>query len=63
MKGTWRATYGDEVYLPVTPRDESPVMYVLLRTQESTQQAACGAEAGGGGGGFAGSGDAGANAE
>ncbi len=39
-EGNLAGDYGDEVYLPVTPRDESPVMYVLLRTRESTQQAA-----------------------
>ena len=39
-EGNLAGDYGDEVYLPVTPRNESPVMYVLLRTRESTQQAA-----------------------
>ncbi len=39
-EGNLAGDYGDEVYLPVTPRNESPVMYVLLRTRESTQAAA-----------------------
>ncbi|MGB9032569.1 MAG: FtsX-like permease family protein, partial [Acidobacteriaceae bacterium] len=39
-EGNLTGDYGDEVYLPVSPRNESPVMYVLLRTHESTQQAA-----------------------
>ncbi len=41
-EGSLTAQYGDEVYLPVTPHSETPVMYVLLRTRESTQQAAAG---------------------
>jgi predicted permease len=32
--------FGDQVYLPMTPANEQPVMYVLLRTRASTQQAA-----------------------
>jgi len=39
-EGNLGGGYGDEVYLPVTPRSESPVMYVLLRTHESTEEAA-----------------------
>jgi putative ABC transport system permease protein len=32
--------FGDEVFLPMSRTNEQPVMYVLLRTQASTQQAA-----------------------
>ncbi|HEY3706845.1 MAG TPA: ABC transporter permease [Terracidiphilus sp.] len=32
--------FGDEVYLPLTPTAEQPVMYVLARTRTSTQTAA-----------------------
>jgi predicted permease len=39
-EGNLAGDYGDEVYLPVTARDESPVMYMLLRTRASSQEAA-----------------------
>ncbi len=39
-EGNLAGDYGDEVYLPITTRNESPVMYVLLRTRESTRAAA-----------------------
>ncbi|MGC2545190.1 MAG: ABC transporter permease, partial [Silvibacterium sp.] len=32
--------FGDEVFLPMSRANEQPVMYILLRTQVSTQQAA-----------------------
>jgi len=32
--------FGDQVFLPMSRTNEQPVMYVLLRTQASTQQAA-----------------------
>ncbi len=32
--------FGDEVFLPMSRTNEQPVMYVLLRTQATTQQAA-----------------------
>jgi predicted permease len=32
--------FGDEVFLPMSRANEQPVMYILLRTQASTQQAA-----------------------
>jgi predicted permease len=34
--------YGDEVYLPMTTKQEQPVMYILLRTRASTPEAAAG---------------------
>jgi predicted permease len=39
-EGNLAGNYGDEAYLPMSPHNETPVMYVLLRTRESTQQAA-----------------------
>jgi predicted permease len=39
-EGNLAGNYGDEAYLPLSPHNETPVMYVLLRTRESTQQAA-----------------------
>jgi hypothetical protein len=39
-EGSLAGGFGDEVYLPVTLRSELPVMYVLLRTRESTREAA-----------------------
>lgn len=39
-EGSLAAGYGDEVYLPMTPNYTQPVMFVLLRTRVSTQQAA-----------------------
>ena len=39
-EGNLAGDYGDEVYLPITPHSETPVMYVLLRTRESTGEAA-----------------------
>jgi len=37
--GSLAAGAGDEVYFPLTPGSEMPVMYVLLRTHLSTQEA------------------------
>jgi predicted permease len=34
--------YGDEVYLPITAKEEEPVMEILLRTRASTPEAAAG---------------------
>lgn len=39
-EGTLAAGFGDQVYLPMTPGREQPVMYVLMRTRASTQTAA-----------------------
>ena len=39
-EGSLAESFGDEVYLPMTPANEQPVMYVLLRTHASTQEAA-----------------------
>jgi predicted permease len=39
-EGSLASDFGDEVYLPISRVNESPVMYVLLRTQASTVQAA-----------------------
>lgn len=39
-EGSVAAAFGDEVYLPMTRADEQPVMYILLRTQTDTAQAA-----------------------
>ena len=40
--GSLAGGFGDEVYLPMTPAREQPVMYVLLRTRASTSEAAAG---------------------
>jgi predicted permease len=34
------ASFGDEVYLPLTPAREQPVLYVLMRSQSTAQAAA-----------------------
>jgi ABC-type lipoprotein release transport system permease subunit len=39
-EGSLAGGFGDEVYLPMTPANEQPVMYVLLRTETGTQEAA-----------------------
>jgi len=39
-EGGLAGSFGDEVYLPVTPAREQPVLYVLMRSQSSTQAAA-----------------------
>jgi len=39
-EGSLSSGFGDEVYAPMSLTNEQPVMYVLLRTQASTQQAA-----------------------
>jgi len=41
-EGSLAGGFGDEVYLPMTAADEQPVMYILLRTQLTTEQAAQG---------------------
>ena len=38
-EGGLAATFGDEVYLPITPAREQPVLYVLMRSQATTQAA------------------------
>ena len=40
LDGSLASAFGDQVYLPMTPARERPVMYVLLRTRVSAQQAA-----------------------
>jgi predicted permease len=40
--GNLAGGFGDEVYLPMTPAREQPVMYVLLRTRSSASEAADG---------------------
>ncbi len=40
--GSLAGGFGDEVYLPMTPAREQPVMYVLLRTRSSASEAADG---------------------
>jgi predicted permease len=40
LDGNLASAFGDQVYLPMTPARERPVMYVLLRTRVSAQQAA-----------------------
>jgi len=39
-EGSLSGGFGDEVFLPMSRTNEQPVMYILLRTQLSTQQAA-----------------------
>ena len=39
-EGSLAGGFGDEVYLPMTPARERPVMYVLLHTRANTQAAA-----------------------
>jgi putative ABC transport system permease protein len=39
-EGSLSGNFGDEVFLPMSRTNEQPVMYVLLRTQATTQQAA-----------------------
>lgn len=39
-EGSLAAGVGDEVYLPMTPQQERPTMYVLLRTRASLAEAA-----------------------
>jgi ABC-type antimicrobial peptide transport system permease subunit len=39
-EGSLSSGFGDEIYAPMSRVNEQPVMYVLLRTQTSTQQAA-----------------------
>jgi predicted permease len=39
-EGSLAGNFDDEVYLPLSPAQEQPTMYVLLRTLASTQQAA-----------------------
>jgi predicted permease len=39
-EGGLATTFGDEVYLPLTPAKEQPVLYVLMRSQATTQAAA-----------------------
>jgi len=39
-EGSLAAAIADEVYLPMDPANDQPVMYVLLRTQTDTAQAA-----------------------
>jgi predicted permease len=38
--GSLTSGFGDEVYFPMTPAGERPVMYAMLRTRVSTQEAA-----------------------
>jgi predicted permease len=38
-EGSLAGTFGDELYLPLTPARERPVLYVLIRSQSSTQAA------------------------
>ena len=40
LEGNLAGSFGDEVYLPMTPANEAPVMYVLIRTRATTEQAA-----------------------
>lgn len=37
-EGGLASSYGDEVYLPLSPAREQPVLYVLLRSRVSTQE-------------------------
>lgn len=37
-EGGLASGYGDEVYLPLTPRNEQPVLYVLVRSGGGTQE-------------------------
>ena len=39
-EGGLAASFGDEVYLPLTPAREQPVLYVLMRSQSTAQAAA-----------------------
>ena len=39
-EGTLASGFGDEVYLPMTPSQERPTMYVLMRTRTSLEEAA-----------------------
>ncbi len=39
-EGGLAGSFGDEVYRPLTPAREQPVLYVLMRSQSSTQAAA-----------------------
>jgi len=39
-EGSLAGAVSDDVYLPMSPAQEEPVMYVLLRTQATTQEAA-----------------------
>ena len=39
-EGGLAGSFGDEVYLPLTPERERPVLYVLMHAQSSTQAAA-----------------------
>jgi hypothetical protein len=39
-EGGLAESFGDEVYLPLTPAHEQPVLYVLMRSQAATQSAA-----------------------
>jgi predicted lysophospholipase L1 biosynthesis ABC-type transport system permease subunit len=39
-EGGLAANFGDEVYLPLTPAREQPVLYVLMRSQSTTVAAA-----------------------
>ena len=41
-EGSIEGDYGDEVYLPMTPARETPVMYVLLRTRTTPAETAAG---------------------
>jgi predicted permease len=39
-EGNLTSAFGDEVYLPMTPNQERPTMYVVMRTRTSLQEAA-----------------------
>jgi len=39
-EGNLTSAFGDEVYLPMTPNQEHPTMYVVMRTRTSLQEAA-----------------------
>ncbi|HTW77903.1 MAG TPA: ABC transporter permease [Terracidiphilus sp.] len=39
-EGSLAGGYGDEIYLPMTPTRQNPVMYVLLRTHTTTAETA-----------------------
>ena len=40
LDGSLAGVVGDEAYFPLTPRNELPVMYVVMRTRAATQSAA-----------------------
>ena len=41
-EGSLEGDFTDEVYLPMTPAREQPVMYVLLRTHTTSSETAAG---------------------